>query len=75
MGAIQAVTQAIKMPACELNRWLTATTTTPRKAAMNKIETIVAEETVFEITETDAVELSLPELDLIAGGSVVVGLA
>lgn len=42
---------------------------------MNKIETIVAEETVFEITETDAVELSLPELDLIAGGSVVVGLA
>lgn len=42
---------------------------------MNKIETVVAEEMITETIEQHAVELSLPELDLVAGGSVVVGLA
>lgn len=38
---------------------------------MYKLELAVTEEIVVEATEQQSVELSLPELDLIGGGSVI----
>lgn len=36
---------------------------------MNKIEQAVAEEMIVELTEEQALELSLSELDMVGGGS------
>lgn len=38
---------------------------------MNKLELAVTEEIVVDATEQQTHELSLPELDLIGGGSVI----
>ena len=37
---------------------------------MNRLETAIAEETVVETVNEQAVELSLPELDMVGGGQM-----
>ena len=41
---------------------------------MNKFEMATAEEIVVETIDEQAVELSLPELDMVGGGSMCVAL-
>jgi len=73
MGVISCASLAIEnAPACRA-----PTRSTDQllvEAQMNKIELATAEETVVETFEEEALELSLPELEMVGGGGMGVAL-
>ena len=74
MRVISCVSLAIEnAPACRATR-LAAPIKLLVEAQMNKFEQAIVEETVVEGLEEEALELSLPELEMVGGGGMGVAL-
>ena len=72
-GLFPALLLRLRMPLHAEQR-LDSTNQLLVEAQMNKFEMATAEEIVVETIDEQAVELSLPELDMVGGGSMCVAL-
>ena len=72
-GLFPALLLRLRMP-LHAERRLDSTNQLLVEAQMNKFEMATAEEIVVETNEEEALELSLPELDMVGGGGMCCAL-